>query len=407
MLTLVITACQEVNRSTEMTRISDDPPEITLTAPAKIATPSKLAEPTAPSLTETPTLPLVSPLPDAPTVPPFHMPTATPEILTGELVFSSWREDVNKDGHIDGYDGAQLYILNIVSGELKQLTDAGYYDSSPVWSPDGESVAFISDRGGNDDLYVIDIGSGELTRLTDSSERESSPTWSPDGTRIVFQRTWTAKHGEWESGLFVLTMSDGIIEQLTNQPNNDSAPAWSPQGQYIAFTREGPVIEEDRTLYGSMVYLKKLDTGEEIRITEGIYEPGNTRLTEPRWPSCPEDDYLSLEQVPGEHSPATIFLFKLDWESSPPRLSKLVGINEVLGAPDSYVWADCINWLISPRLGPSGYSASLAALRLDTRFPRAQYIDDLTKQNSPILSLDNGWSLTGDVYSESWPDWKP
>lgn len=402
-LALVMAACQAVNMPTEVTRISADPTEITLLVPAEIATPSNVVESTTPSLTETPTLPLASPLPNTPTVPPFHMLTATPEILTGEIVFHSWREDVNKDGHINGYDGAQLYILNMVSGELKQLTDAGYSDRSPVWSPDGERVAFISDRGGNDDLYVIDVGSHELIRLTDTAELEWSPTWSPDGTQIAFQRTSEIEHGLEEVHLFVLTISDGSVEQLTNQPNNDYTPDWSPDGQYIAFTREGPVVEGDKTLYGSMVYLKKLDIGEEIRLTEGRYDPGNTTFSNPKWPSCTQNDYLSLEQVPGQHNSGTIFLFKLGWESSPPRLSKLIGINGGAEAPySSYTWADCVKWLISPAV-----DSSLTVLRINNQFPKQQFTNDLVIQASPLLSMEDGWLLTEGAYYEDWPDWKP
>lgn len=402
-LVLVITACQAMNMSTEMTRISADPTEIGLPPPAEIATLSNVVESTVLSLTESPNLPLASPIPEIPTASPFQTLTATPEILTGEIVFNSWQEDVNEDGHIDGYDGAQLYILDLDSAELKQLTDAGYSDRSPVWSPDGERVAFISDRGGNDDLYMINVDNGELTRLTDTVELEDIPTWSPDGTQIAFQRAKEIEYGLKEVHLFVLTVSDGSVEQLTNQLNNDYAPDWSPDGQYIAFTREGPVIERDKTLYGSMIYLKKLGTGEEMRLTEGRYDPGNTTFSNPKWPSCIKNDYLSLEQVPGQHDSVTVFLFKLDWESSPPRLSKLVGVNGSPGGPySSYAWADCVKWLISPVV-----DSSLTVLRINDQFSKQQFTNDLVIQTSPLLSLDDGWLLTEGAYYEDWPDWKP
>lgn len=403
-LALVVTACQAVNMSTKMTRISAEPTENTLPAPAEIATLSTVVQSTAPLLTETPNLPSPSPLPEIPTASPSQTLTATPEILTGEIVFSSWREDVNKDDHIDGYDGAQLYILNLVSGELNQLTDAGYSDRSPVWSPDGERVAFISDRNGNDDMYVINVDNGELTRLTDTVELEESPTWSPDGAQIAFQRSREIEDGSKEVHLFVLTVRDGSVEQLTDQPNNDYMPDWSPDGQYIAFTREGPVVEGNKTLDGSMVYLKKLDTGEEFRLTEGRYDPGNTTFSNPKWPSCTKNNHLSLEQVPGQHDAVTIFLFELDWETSPPRLSKLIGVNGSPGAPySSYTWADCVKWLISPVV----VNSSLTALRVDGRFPKQQFTDNLVVQASPLLTLDDGWLLTESAYYEDWPDWKP
>lgn len=403
-LASIMAACQAVATPAKITQSPVGPTEIMPTIPPEIATLSNIVGPTAPSPTKTPALLIASPLASATTASPSRMVTTTPEALTGQIVFSSWREDVNKDGYIDGNDGGQLYVLNLGSGELSQLTDSGYYDTSPVWSPDGERVAFISNRGGNNDLYMIDIGSGELTRLTDTVELEWSPTWSPDGMQIAFQRAREIEYGLEEVHIFILRISDGSLEQLTNQPNNDYAPDWSPDGRYIAFTREGPVVEEDKTFNGSMVYLKKLDTGEETRLTEGRYEPGNATFSTPKWPSCTENDYLSIEQVPGKHDPMTIFLFKIDWESSRPQLSKLVGVNGSVGSPySSYAWADCIKWLISPTV-----NSSLAALRVDAQFPRQQFTNNLVIQTSPLLSLDNGRLLLSEnAYYEDWPDWRP
>lgn len=399
----VTNACRVANVPTVTPQTPIEPTGIMSRIPPENPLTSYNAEPTELLISETPSPSIASPSPPVSTASPSRTLTATPEVLTGQIVLNSWREDVNKDGYINGYDGAQLYILTLASGELNQLTDAGYYDRSPVWSPDGERVAFISDRGGNDDLYVIDIGSHELIRLTDTVELEWSPAWSPDGTQIAFQRTSEIEHGLEEVHLFVLTISDGSVEQLTNQPNNDYTPDWSPDGQYIAFTREGPVVEGDKTLYGSMVYLKKLDTGEEIRLTEGRYDPGNTTFSNPKWPSCTQNDYLSLEQVPGQHNSGTIFLFKLDWESSPPRLSKLVGINGGVEGPySSYTWADCVKWLISPVV-----DSSLTVLRANSQFPKQQFTNDLVIQASPLLSMDDGWLLTEGAYYEDWPDWKP
>lgn len=204
----VMSACQVANVPARTPRTPIDPTGIMSRIPAENPLTSYNAQPTELLISETPSPSIASPSLPGSTTSPSRMLTATPEVLTGEIVFNSWREDVNKDGHINGYDGAQLYILDLVSAELKQLTDAGYSDRSPVWSPDGERVAFISDRGGNDDLYMINVDNGELTRLTDTVELEDIPTWSPDGTQIAFQRAKEIEYGLKEVHLFVLTVSD-------------------------------------------------------------------------------------------------------------------------------------------------------------------------------------------------------
>ena len=79
-----------------------------------------------------------------------------------------------------------LWLLDVETGSRRQLTFSGKSDGSPRWSPDGSSIAFTSDRGGeNPQLYVLPLRGGEAEQLTDTGERVESFRWSPDGTRIA------------------------------------------------------------------------------------------------------------------------------------------------------------------------------------------------------------------------------
>jgi Tol biopolymer transport system component len=101
------------------------------------------------------------------------------------------------------------------------LTDDGYLEADPAWSPDGRFVAYSSDRAGSMDLYVRDMGTGSTRRLTSTPGAEAAASWSPDGARIAFV---SRRDGNFE----VYAMdADGINQvRLTTHPAFDIEPAW-------------------------------------------------------------------------------------------------------------------------------------------------------------------------------------
>ncbi|OLC44341.1 MAG: hypothetical protein AUH43_18915 [Acidobacteria bacterium 13_1_40CM_65_14] len=82
-----------------------------------------------------------------------------------------------------------LWLLDVASGRLRQLTFSGKSDSSPRWSPDGTSIAFTSDRDGAPQLYRLSLRGGEAEKLTDRKDAVGAFRWSPDGRRIALLMT--------------------------------------------------------------------------------------------------------------------------------------------------------------------------------------------------------------------------
>ena len=126
-----------------------------------------------------------------------------------------------------GYNGGERWHLQTVSvetGNVKQLTSEDYDDYSPAWSPDGKTIAFVSNRSedadltpGYQDLWLIPSGGGTVRRLTKQSGHMQSPVWSPNGMQIAhighdhLDEIW----GVTDPHLWVVSIESGDARDLT------------------------------------------------------------------------------------------------------------------------------------------------------------------------------------------------
>jgi TolB protein len=119
----------------------------------------------------------------------------------------------------------QLYVMNSDgSSQAKvDLPDMGYV-IDPAWSPNGQLLAFSWRRpSGNYDLYVMEIVTRQLVELTRDVGRNERPSWAPDGRHLVFESTRTGTRQIWSM------LADGTeARQLTKAGQNES-PNWSPK----------------------------------------------------------------------------------------------------------------------------------------------------------------------------------
>jgi len=81
---------------------------------------------------------------------------------------------------------SNLWTIHFDGTNNKALTSGNYTDSSPTWSPDGTSIAYVSDRDGSPQIYVLRMDTGQTVRLTSLALEPSTISWSPDGKRIAF-----------------------------------------------------------------------------------------------------------------------------------------------------------------------------------------------------------------------------
>ena len=143
----------------------------------------------------------------------------------------------------------------------------GKKDHSPRWSPDGRSLAFVSDRGEKSQLFVAPMDGGEARQVTHAKWGISQPCWSPDGTRVAYaartgdytetkDRKGSEKNaplvikdlrykmdgiGFYDSRrmhIFVCDVATGAETQVTSGDYFDDQPSWSPDGRTIAFVSD-------------------------------------------------------------------------------------------------------------------------------------------------------------------------
>ena len=86
-----------------------------------------------------------------------------------------------------GESWSEIWMMAADGSGLRQMTQGRHHDGSPVFSPDGKQLLFVSDRGTGSQLYLMPVDGGEPRQLTDFPLGVSGPVWSPDGRWIAVQ----------------------------------------------------------------------------------------------------------------------------------------------------------------------------------------------------------------------------
>src|SRR5579863_10586032 len=99
--------------------------------------------------------------------------------------------DVSPDGATVLFDlVGDLYTVPIAGGEAKRITSGMAFDSQPKYSPDGKTIAFLSDRDGAENLWIMHADGTEPKQLSKETWAEmASPSWTPDGNYVLVSRT--------------------------------------------------------------------------------------------------------------------------------------------------------------------------------------------------------------------------
>jgi Tol biopolymer transport system component len=168
--------------------------------------------------------------------------------IEGRIVFQS---------NLDGDN--EIYLIS--KTKINRLTDNTWDDEYPVWSPDGDKIAFMANPKGNYDIFIMNSDGSDITPLTSSSFDEKTLAWFPDGKSIVYTRE-TKKFIRKELILFQINIHSKKTKRLIPGYNKGHAiPHVSPSGPLVTFTAK-------RTI-GWEVAVYDMDNGKVTYLDEG------------------------------------------------------------------------------------------------------------------------------------------
>jgi dipeptidyl aminopeptidase/acylaminoacyl peptidase len=204
-----------------------------------------------------------------------------------QIIFTRTWVDKMKDQY-----RSNLWIVDIDGTRIRELTSGARNDSSPVWSPDGKRIAFLSDRDGTNQLHVMWLDTREMAQLTHLERAPGNLKWSPDGKQIAFtsfapdndpvlsvklperprgaewakppvivdRLSWAADgRGPLPKGnthIFVIDATlGGTPLQITSGKYNHTGIDWSPDGRKIYFSAirkpEAEYLRNDGEIYSA------------------------------------------------------------------------------------------------------------------------------------------------------------
>ena len=160
----------------------------------------------------------------------------------------------------------EIFTAPTDEGDLRQITDSPARDRDPQYSPDGKSIAFISDRSGREELYIAAAdGAGEAQKITNIDALKFGFNWSPNSKEIAFVCS--------DNRLRKYAIeSKQTAEISSSKYGNVGAPVWAPDGKWIAFSKPDQVRTAD-------VYLIPSAGGDEKKVTFDSFNEINPQFS--------------------------------------------------------------------------------------------------------------------------------
>ena len=147
------------------------------------------------------------------------------------LLSASWSPDAQTVAYVSFETGRPAIVLQDVnSGVRQRLTQFTGINGSPVFSPDGRQLAMVLSRDGNPEVYVMNLADRRLRRITRHHGIDTEPSWSPDGRHLIF----TSDRGGHPQ-IYQVELATNFIERLTFVGDYNARARLLPSGKHLVF----------------------------------------------------------------------------------------------------------------------------------------------------------------------------
>jgi dipeptidyl aminopeptidase/acylaminoacyl peptidase len=235
---------------------------------------------------------------------------------------------------------SNLWISDIMGSRVRELTHGNWRDSSPIWSPDGKKIAFLSDRDGTNQIHIMWFDTREVAQLTHVAQSPSGLRWSPDGKMLVF----TIFHRD----------SDPILS--VKLPKRPRGAKWADPAIIIdrlSWRRDGrgPVPKG----YSHIYILDAKLGGTPKQITSGDYSHSN-----PQWSRDGKKIYFSAIRKPdAEYQRGDSEIYTVDIDTL-----KIAALTDRKGPDRGALISPDGRWIAYTGYDDKNYTSSLSSLYL-------------------------------------------
>ncbi len=166
-----------------------------------------------------------------------------------------------------------IAVIDSDGTNLQILTDGTGNNGFPSWSPDGKKIVYRSSGGATEGLFTIDVATRAITPLLTGGYPGNFPAWSPLGDRIAFT---SKRDGDYE--IYTVKPDGTDLKRLTNTPGNDAHCVWSPDGQWLAFSSGRQGFKDESALYPynaqpyGDLYVMRADGSDVRQLTDDQFE---------------------------------------------------------------------------------------------------------------------------------------
>ncbi|HXZ79286.1 MAG TPA: S9 family peptidase [Terriglobales bacterium] len=176
--------------------------------------------------------------------------------LTREIGASAWSPDGKTVAVVTNLSGREnLWLVPAQGGWPAQLTISEQRQTNPAWSRDGAWIAYQSDHDGDEqwDVFIVSPKTGDVLNLTSTPEvSEENPAWSPDSRKLAYQ-VKPRDASTYEIVIFnVLTRSVTKLTTGTAKEWSNVNPLWSPDGKWIAYTQQRADEKDSRVMIAEL-----------------------------------------------------------------------------------------------------------------------------------------------------------